>query len=543
MSNDNDQILQQFRADYSYANVHLSWAKKKERLLYIFGLVELLPQEFPRPLILGPESRAISKTGWSLGFRRIVTTVEDAYDYYMSFLHGRLLDFDYSSGSLRRDVEVPGAEIPKSFNHLPLDRMKVPAIGDSSVPPYLASWHICPRIHECLAREQKHISDFLNNQKHIETAVQWFAERLFFNIEGYAEYLGGTVLVAPNPLFRKVDSQPRVDPSDSMKESVVLRVHPRKDRAAKGLRVICTEKDTGNKVERVLEGDCTELFFGHKIQEVSEEIICPVRGTLYRTAPLGFIRSIKLDMLLTFAQYELNVKDEATGKECNVIAQKEERMPSLIGEDTSPMPFLNQKLIREQEKEGTKYEQHWFGGEQQEAAKDYLHSILRRATKQAWIVDPYFGFMELAEYFSAVGDWSVRVNILTSAEFLRKRRGKKESIAEEGDALWQLWQKLAEDITQGNKHLLPFSIKVMAGEKPPVHDRFIVADNRVWIIGSSLNELGSRGTVTLRLPDPWMVLPVLSDEWGKAIPLEEWIADRSIRRKAETAGESSEGDK
>jgi hypothetical protein len=70
------------------------------------------------------------------------------------------------------------------------------------------------------------------------------------------------------------------------------------------------------------------------------------------------------------------------------------------------------------------------------------------------------------------------------------------------------------------------------GDKPPVHDRFLVLDeDTVWMLGSSLNELGKRGTTVLRLPHAQPVRDPLLQHWAKALPLDAFMARASTASK------------
>ena len=67
----------------------------------------------------------------------------------------------------------------------------------------------------------------------------------------------------------------------------------------------------------------------------------------------------------------------------------------------------------------------------------------------------------------------------------------------------------------------------MAGDSAPIHDRFLVLDNDIWLLGSSLNEFGERGTATVRLPYAPEPLENIERVWGDARPLEEFVTDCS----------------
>lgn len=77
-------------------------------------------------------------------------------------------------------------------------------------------------------------------------------------------------------------------------------------------------------------------------------------------------------------------------------------------------------------------------------------------------------------------------------------------------------------------------IRVGRGNKAPVHDRFIVLDMKdVWLIGSSLNELGSRGTTVVRLPHGGPVRDALIDHWDVAILLDDFIQNINVTTEPE----------
>ena len=65
------------------------------------------------------------------------------------------------------------------------------------------------------------------------------------------------------------------------------------------------------------------------------------------------------------------------------------------------------------------------------------------------------------------------------------------------------------------------------GDSPGVHDRFLVIDGNVWFSGNSLNRIGERAGMIVKLPDPEPVVERLESFWWQARPLSEWLADRA----------------
>jgi hypothetical protein len=69
----------------------------------------------------------------------------------------------------------------------------------------------------------------------------------------------------------------------------------------------------------------------------------------------------------------------------------------------------------------------------------------------------------------------------------------------------------------------PYEIRVLEGrEQSPIHDRFLVIDDEAWLLGSSFNKFGNRGTMLVKLHRPKPVIDILMDYWesDKTRPLE-----------------------
>ena len=71
------------------------------------------------------------------------------------------------------------------------------------------------------------------------------------------------------------------------------------------------------------------------------------------------------------------------------------------------------------------------------------------------------------------------------------------------------------------------AIRVLTGDPPPVHDRFLIVDGSVWFSGNSLHTLGERAGVIVRLPNAAPIITELKAFWRKSQPLSEWLGNRS----------------
>ena len=130
------------------------------------------------------------------------------------------------------------------------------------------------------------------------------------------------------------------------------------------------------------------------------------------------------------------------------------------------------------------HDQQWFHRAPNEAAY-YVRQRIGRARKTVLIVDPYFAGRELLAFGHAIRRPDVALRILTSTQGLR-RDGLGDSSAASGRVLMRVLDDTFRD------YPIKPEIRVLTGNPPPVHDRFLVVDGTTWFSGNSLNTLGER---------------------------------------------------
>jgi hypothetical protein len=95
---------------------------------------------------------------------------------------------------------------------------------------------------------------------------------------------------------------------------------------------------------------------------------------------------------------------------------------------------------------------------------------------------------------------------------------------------------------------LNIEIKVMPGQKSPVHDRFLIVDGTVWVLGASLNEFGSRGSLLMKLPASpvhgtngspafSVSMSVFDAHWAASDSIADWVERRAASRTNATLWE------
>lgn len=142
-------------------------------------------------------------------------------------------------------------------------------------------------------------------------------------------------------------------------------------------------------------------------------------------------------------------------------------------------------------------------------------------TKNTCILcDPYFSRDDFLEYGIMVSSTEIILHVVTSEAFLLQPINKDNPIRQ-GDLLIDLLKQLGDT--------LDFSFHVLKGhESSPLHDRFMVLDDDVYLLGSSFSEFGSRATTLYKIPNPDSMKRV-AERWIKnedlSLSFKEWIEE------------------
>jgi len=178
----------------------------------------------------------------------------------------------------------------------------------------------------------------------------------------------------------------------------------------------------------------------------------------------------------------------------------------------------------------------WFRNNAQVAEVE-IRKVIGAAKTKVLLVDPYFTALGAKLYLPWVTGSGVQNEILTSSKGLREI-----SLTDEGDEMGGTkWAKreLAhlEALSNELNHAVAARrvnstlVKVMGGDSPAIHDRFLVVDESAWLLGSSLNSFGTRGTMMVELPSPEAVVPELVHVWKDPTSLDMGERIEVLRRQ------------
>lgn len=261
-------------------------------------------------------------------------------------------------------------------------------------------------------------------------------------------------------------------------------------------------------------------------------------GDLLEQSTSNFIGTVSLFLGVIENQLTLTIPTK-TGEE-KVEIQKKYYIPRIkIGDDKHLRTrnylinaFKNkQYLVRERKKDFI-----FFSPDEKSKkdAKRIIRDIINSARKRCMILDPYFGAIDLVNYVLTVENIEIPINIITSEAFL-KGSYKIEDTSSKTSRITKLIRKafpryktktkyqeavslstaLAEMGESGLKKNV--SCKVILGSKTsPLHDRYLVVDDLVYLLGSSLNEFGGRATTLVKIETPKKLIEKAESWWDDA---------------------------
>jgi hypothetical protein len=183
------------------------------------------------------------------------------------------------------------------------------------------------------------------------------------------------------------------------------------------------------------------------------------------------------------------------------ISRAGNRPPSAAADSLYVM--LNEANVRASAKN---LDQRWFA-DNAVGARGFVRTLIRQAREQVLIADPYFGGLEVQRFALATTIARVSVRMLTTREGFSN--GITPVALDNNLTRWQ-----GEDPTVGK-------LEVRVLDRNELHDRFLRIDDRIYSLGNSLNSIGEKASLLIRVPDPTPVILELEKLWRDATPLED----------------------
>lgn len=548
---------------YSGAVIRLATLQRQRgqagRLL--FATVSMLPRGRPLPSLMeGLHQCAVGKTGETVFFRRVLLNVQDAVDWYLSLGHGKDIT-PIPSKTEERDSRYDGIKIETSsltdsptWPHfgLPMEGgMFAFHSGRSHPAPFIGN--APARIHRRLGSQ-----DGFDAMLAVDTAVAFVARRLHVDLRLYREYLGSVALVVPDPVLEQIDHF-MIPASANRGERIFYRFVPRTGASLTGLRLITFDEQAhlltdfsaydvpADGVLDIDKGDCIGTY-GYAVTHTEH-------GVLAYRPPYPFLRQIGFNMNpvldgSTTVSVPTGESDNAPRMEYQA-AQRSSPLAtqSIIGEEARVSNVGGRIAMaaadREKIARAKEYGQLWFSDGSREQAMRFIQGELKRAKTRVLIADPYLAGLQLGQFLYAVNPEVVSVTLLTSGLAFKTM---KQNSSEGG-----FWKRIKENLGFHSRKQEPSKIgdfarqlaqlekntkvtaKTYVLQSSILHDRFLVIDNAVWFLGNSLNTLGDKASLIVKLPNPDKVIDQLEDMLRQAMTFDDYRQRQTKRQKDSTS--------
>lgn len=513
---------------YGGANVQLAWVRDKRdgSVFLVFGLIELIPTEIP--IVESPRAddlRLGSGSDWTLYWQVLQVPSAVALAWYSRAVEG--------TWTLPREGALDPSR-PRERERELLGRFQEPkwpsmvfGSGGDPILPFVSPLLACPRFHHVLCSS----SEVRAQLKPAERSKlgQVLLEQWGFDIDRLDHLWQSLHLVAPNPILRHVSTRLRSD-DELGDQGVTVDIVPRVGQSLESLTVRVRERRaTGFRTLSTFRplGPFNFVPVAETIAQVEIAIEHDRIGLIHEQGPYAFLRSIRTNLGLVGRHRRIKLPGRSGAKEDEYkvpVTQREQ--PILSGHELPPNGQTKLQRARDSLKvlaETDDFKQIWLDGDSDEAAR-VIRKLIARARESVRIVDGYFGSSEVLRFLPAAGLESVAIEVLSSKQGLRARTRLVEG--EQFRSLAQQLQLLHDELAQAslNRQINAVEVRVMRGKVAPIHDRFLQVDRSVWLLGSSLSEFGSRGTMLLKLVNPEPVRTALDVAWKSSPTLRDLVS-------------------
>lgn len=472
----------------------------------------------------GLDQCPVGKTGETVFFRRVLLSAQEAVNWYRAL----------GNGDDKSPIPSRSEECNSNYDGI---KIGISTLTDDPTWPYLGlpieeglfahqsgRSHPAPFIGNTSARIHRRFGsqDGFDLMLADDKAVAFVARRLHIDLRLYREYLGSITLVAPDPVLKQIDHF-MIPASADKGERIFYRFVPRAGESLDGLKFTTFDEQNhlltdfttrdipADGILDIDKGDCIGTY-GYVVAHQQH-------GVLAYSPPYPFLRQIGLNMHpVSSGGITVSVPTGESANSPRMEYHAAQHSPlatqGLIG-DAPRIPIINARVAiaasrREKLANAKQYGQRWFPDGSREEAMRFIHGELRRAKSRVMIADPYLAGLQLGQFLYAINPETTSVTLLTSGLAFKS---KDQEPSKADDFSLRLAQLEKDAKVTAKAYVLQSSI---------LHDRFLVIDDAVWFLGNSLNTLGDRASLIVKLPNPDEVIEQLEGMLNQAISFDDY---------------------
>jgi hypothetical protein len=512
-------------ADYDRAIVRMAIIERQQVRQLLFAWVELLPPEIPSPPESAYDPQTFKRT--RLACCRIEMGLDEALAWYEAAW----------SGQVTWPRQTDGIGTSGITPEPPVKRFGL----RTEPPPFSPGWHLTPRVHQLVAGQDQTglVAELASGMATVEAfqrARIWLEERLHFDVLAHDAWFGSVVLVAPNPVMRRVGE--RIAAREGGAEIVEVNVLPRRGQDPSAMTVTFEERrgdaDGLYQVSQLDPQGYATVRFEGMVAEHAIAISCPTRGLLHRTPQASFLRHVETYWVPPPSTKPITIPKRKAGRsETTQLAMITPRRPQRGEPPVSGLRRLAELEERQRRRFGVlrplsvgpeARDTFIFKSDRGEAVAE-IQRLIGRAEERVIFVDPFFSPPDVLQFATAIRREGIAIAMLVGR--LESDPDKPPPGLPPGLTAEAWFEQVVAELA-ADSLLKPacVDLKVFA-DGGGFHDRFLVVDREVWLCGHSFNKVGDgEFSLMTRLSRPDETLSLILNQLTKARTYADWRAGR-----------------
>ena len=343
------------------------------------------------------------------------------------------------------------------------------------------------------------------NEKLLKQIRNLSTEHLGFDLTLHSRFYGSFIFVSHNTIYSHLDFT-----EDAEEPGLYCRVHYRAGKKSPLKFVIKAFSPEGQLLDTYVRKNADCRFLNHftfdtRFHSLDIDVFDSDDLLIDYYKHMVFIHRFNID--INVAEKKVRYIDEKGGE--RIVEKYSTAAKDIIGvKDIATLFGTSEEYTYDKFEKSLDFV--FFDGdkEQEEAnrqkAVDCVVRILNSAQEKCYIGDVFFNNKSFVDFITPVAKLDLDIRILTSKE---KNNGPE-------------LDDLKKTIDLHNEKLgTNIHCRKMKGTAA-LHDRFVIADDRMWMLGCSLNEYGVRATTLIRVPQEYA---------GKIIKtVEEWWRNEEV---------------
>lgn len=580
---------------YDYAEIRYAIAVANGTFKLIFATVRLLPKD--KPVSYTSDAIRSNHGDITMIARKVVLKAEDALKWYRRddnlsaptpSSEQRILNFEVDNKNQKSiAIKLTDETVWGDFGNPLREKSFFNEFSDNSAP-FLG--YASDRIHRRFG-QQNGLKELLE----LEEIRLFLKQNLFIDLRKYYEYLGGIVLILPNPIIESIEDR-LFQTEEGEKRLLKLNAYPSQNLSK--INLINFETYLGNlKNVQIIDSEAIQSNNGliilphtNPYQSHGYFLLHDDLGCLELRQPTSYLRQANIRMSMHKEKVRINTKQSESKNAKNYtheISLAEKISEHAVGELT-PDEIYDRVVKARQERqlmiEKIESGQVWFSRDEsddRQKAIELIKEIALQAKERVWFFDPYFGDLQITQFAVIPSLNGVPTEIITSRQIFANEKSSKKnknkfnfdcislkklffryippSLEKSGlikttkdyistffnikcDTKFDNYhdrkitaQSMLDELnhikSQSKQDNLPLQCYMLDSNNVPLHDRFLVVDEDVWFLGHSFNQLGLQNSFMIRVPAPQELLSKLDAIKSQAILLEDFINKDNLKQE------------